>query len=270
MNIGFFSQTAIANLSSSEVSKGTPGDIPKTEQALPIRYLAHPYMYIHTRPFIGSETEELSYALNSNVKGPRFTDQERKEYTKFDTRAISDSAREEFDNWSTIAPPENAFLIAGHGTPRHILRWPSVILVAPDDSENARKKGYYSPAQLYDYLAENPAMHSKRVFLMQKAEYIIILACNTGNDIDPIPGNRPCFAQEFSTLIGKPCLAPQGFLIYGANFEPETWSKTKPAGFSSLGDGVKRSFKMFYPSPAYEPRIQPPSKINCAFDRMKK
>lgn len=78
MKIGFLSQAAIANFSSSEVSKGIPGGIPKTEQALPIQYLSHPYMYIHTRPFIGSETEDLTSALHSNVKGPRFTDQERK------------------------------------------------------------------------------------------------------------------------------------------------------------------------------------------------
>lgn len=216
------------------------------------------YGYYHCRPLTPELQSELSDILaeeNSPNNSQNFFDE-------LNIRAKSDQAK-----MVGVRPPKNTFIICSHGTKRHILRWQDIPLVKGDDSKKAMHKGYWTPKVFADKLLHSSSM-SKKLRSMNSCEYIIILACNTGNDIEP--SLKVCFAEELSKLLNKPCYAPQGYLFYSEDSEPDVWSEMVVVkdeyGIAKWApSGEKRGFKMFYPE-AESKCILPPDRINLNSD----
>ncbi|MBK8800706.1 MAG: peptidoglycan-binding protein [Fibrobacteres bacterium] len=141
------------------------------------------------------------------------------------------------DNFRAIQP-KNSFIIGGHGSNR-ALYGQQYFDQSPTSSENIYKK-------IKDTFKSR----------IDKAKYILILACNVGNEKDPpcdeknnprsqdAPlGNRiNSFAREICQLFDKPTCGAEGFVntVEGNRANPVITSRI------NMG-GERRSWRMFYP-----------------------
>ncbi|MBK8800699.1 MAG: hypothetical protein IPN71_01305 [Fibrobacteres bacterium] len=94
--------------------------------------------------------------------------------------------------------------------------------------------------------------------MINECKYILFLACNTGNELDPAD-KSPCFARTFANLSGKPCYAPEGFIRLVTVGETEVGSDYN--AITNELEGRPLGWKLFLPENYNGAPVSPPKKI---------
>lgn len=111
-----------------------------------------------------------------------------------------------------------------------------------------------SPGAAWKELQSNTAVKQ----MINACKYILFLACNTGNELDPAD-KEPCFAHTFANLSGKPCYAPEGYIRLVLVGETEVGSDYN--AITNELEGRPLGWKLFLPENYKGPPVSPPKRI---------